>query len=154
MGGAQISEMLSLSDELTKEQEDVLSVNYEDHWKKLKNRGASGLTDDEYGLLVTIDRAPKAEQDAMMDEDDGPKVADMFCNLLRLLKSTEKKQQLRYVSLWLRIPLTQNPARGSAFFKTNQEQGPLKPFVDVMFRNYGDHTLEIQGNVSVAASVI
>merc|ERR1719266_3208546 len=66
------------------------------------------------------------------DADDGGKVANMFCNLLSLCKTSDKQEQLRYITLWLRVLLTSRPALGAKFFEI--KQNPMKPCVDILYR--------------------
>merc|ERR1719361_622813 len=56
-----------------------------------------------------MDKAPLQKQfDLFEDEDSGPRVANMFCNLLNLCKTVDKEEELRYVSLWLKVSWHQN----------------------------------------------
>lgn len=144
---------MALYDLLTEEQEKVLESDYSVVWQTLRDRGTSGLTRDDYDVLSTMDQAPLSDQFALFeDADDGPKVANMFCNLLGLCKTSDKEDQLRYVSLWLRVLLTSRPSLGAKFFEI--KQNPIKPCVDILYRPYGSNAEEIKANIAVAASVM
>merc|ERR1719449_405749 len=100
-----------------------------------------------------MDHAPMPDQIAIFkDGEDGLRVANMFCNLLALCKTTDKEEQLRYISLWLRVLLTSRPSLGEKFFEI--KQNPIKPCVDILYRPYGSNAEEIKANIAVAASVM
>jgi len=144
---------MALYDLLTEDQEKVLAADHSVVWKTLRDRGMSGLTADDYDVLMTIDQAPLGDQFALFeDPDDGAKVANMFCNLLSLCKTSDKLDQLRYVTLWLRVLLSSRPSLGAKFFEL--KQNPMKPCVDIMYRPYAQHKKEIKANVAVAASIM
>lgn len=144
---------MALYDLLTEDQEKVLQSDNSVVWRALRDRGSSGLTHDDYDVLTHMDKAPMGDQFALFeDAEDGPKVANMFCNLLSLCKTSDKQEQLRYITLWLRVLLTSKPALGAKFFEI--KQNPIKPCVDILYRPYNSYEQEIKANISVAASVM
>jgi len=144
---------MALYDLLSEEQENVLAQDHSSVWQSLRNRGTSGLTRDDYDVLTSMDKAPMNDQFALFgDADDGCRVANMFCNLLSLCKTSDKQEQLRYVTLWLRVLLTSRPSLGAKFFDI--KQNPMKPCVDILYRPYSSYEKEIKANTAVAASVM
>jgi len=140
---------------LTIEQEDILSQDYSEVWSQFKLRNLISAGDLE--VLQDIDRAPEADQSALFDaQDTGPQVAQMFHKLLTAMGTPAKRandhiDQLRYVSLWLRVLLNQNPERGLYFYEL---QEPLKPFVKLLYADFDEHKKEIIGNIAVACGLI
>lgn len=143
---------MALYDLLSEDQEKVLSSDYSYQWQSLKS--TSGLTQEDYDMLNAMDKAPFADQFARFeDAEDGPKVANMFCNLLSSCKTSDKQDQLRYVTLWLRVLLTSRPDLGRRFFEI--KQNAIKPCVDILYRPYTEEQeSEIKANTAVAASVM
>merc|ERR1719450_1233539 len=82
-----------------------------------------------------MDKAPLTKQFSLFeDPENGPAVANMFCNLLTLCKTVDKEEELRYITLWLRVLLASKPSLGARFFEL--KQNPMKPCVDVLYRPY------------------
>jgi len=142
--------------DLTPEQEQVLNRDNKDIWNTLILRNRISAKDFE--MLTDLDHAPAADQSAHFDDEvEGPIVAKMFMSLFSQLTTVEYERQLRYVSLWLRILLLQNPERGRHFFQLagEAEQNPLKTFVHILFMTeMVEFPREIMGNVAVCASII
>lgn len=142
-----------LYDQLTEEQEQVLASDYTHKWEVLRDRGSAGLTEDDFRMLMKMDKADLARQfDLFEDSNSGPQVANMFCNLLNLCKTVDKEEELRYVTLWLRVLLASKPALGARFFEL--KQNPIKPCVDILYRPYKTYVSEIKANIAVAASIM
>lgn len=142
-----------LFDELSPEQEAILANDFSATWEKLRDLGSQGISEDDYSILCTMDKAPLSDQHALMtDQDDGPRVANMFCNLLLQCKTASRQEELLYVSLWLRVLLTTLPSAGATFFQI--KQNPVKPCVDIMYRTYQGSESEIRANVAVACSIM
>lgn len=138
---------------LTEEQEKILAADHSFVWQALRDRGTSGLTADDYDILTTMDHAPMPDQIAIFkDREDGLRVANMFCNLLSLCKTTDKEEQLRYITLWLRVLLSSNQDFGARFFQI--KQNPIKPCVDILYRPYNVYEKEIKANAAIAASIM
>jgi len=142
-----------LYDQLTEEQEKVLATDYSQKWEVLRDRGSAGLTSSDYDMLCAMDKAPLKKQFSLFEaEDSGPRVANMFCNLLNLCKTVDKEEELRYVSLWLKVLLASKPALGARFFEL--KQNPVKPMVDILYRPYKNYLNEIKANICVSASIM
>jgi len=129
-----------------------MAKDYSATWDKLRDLGTQGITEEDHSVLSVMDKAPLSDQHALMkDSEDGPRVANMFCNLLTQCKTTSRQEELLYVTLWLRVLLTTMPSAGASFFQI--KQNPVKPCVDVLYRPYAKES-QIRANIAVACSIM
>jgi len=140
--------------ELTAEQQEVLDVNHENIWRQLHT--VKLLPQEDFDMLSLMDKSTKTDQLAYLNDHDGPKVAHMFWKLISILKKSGYETYVRYCVLWLRVLLTEQPELGEYFYKTHEIIEPLKPFVDILYREHtkSSHPKEIRGNAAFCCSIV
>jgi len=143
-----MSGRLSELDFLTTEQVRVLGQDFSSRWFSIQ-----AIRNETRNTLESVDKASARDQAARFDDaDDGRGMAAMFWDLFSVLKKKDYENELLYVATWLRVLLEQKPQRAANFYHINQD--PIKPFVEILFRQFSKTQNEILGNVAVCCGTI
>jgi len=133
---------------LTAEQARILSQDRTSRWFSLQ-----AITNKTRDTLETVDGASARDQAARFDDDeDGKSMAAMFWDLFSVLKKKDYESELLYVATWLRVLLEQKPTRAKNFYLIGRD--PIKPLVEILFRQFSKQQNEILANVSVCCGTI